>query len=205
MPPASVPLMWVAPSRAPLSLGDGGAWSTARDLLRRAQAMNDDALGVAALLQTPGTLDHGQPLDYAWGIGVRTHADHRTYRHGGGWTGLRVLLARIPDLSICLAVIAAADHTDRHVALADALLDELTREPPRARNLSSTSPPVAAHAGRRTRRHADPDAGREQLRPLPVGSWVQRGPWAGFRSTHRAACPSAGTELNSALHRFGSA
>jgi CubicO group peptidase (beta-lactamase class C family) len=129
MPPGSVPL--VPPRPAPLSLGDGGAWSTAHDLLRWAHAMNEDALGVTALLQTPGTLDDGQPLDYAWGVGVRIHAGHRTYRHGGGWPGLRVLLARIPDLGFGLAVIAPGDNTDRHVALADALLTELTATAPR--------------------------------------------------------------------------
>jgi len=56
---------------------------------------------------------------------------HRTYRHGGGWAGLRVLLARIPDLDAGLAVIAPADNTDRHIPLADALLDELTSTTPR--------------------------------------------------------------------------
>jgi len=42
-----------------------------------------------------------------------------------------VLLARIPDLDAGLAVIAPADNTDRHIPLADALVDELTSTTPR--------------------------------------------------------------------------
>jgi CubicO group peptidase (beta-lactamase class C family) len=124
-PPASLPLARTHP--APLSLGDGGAWSTARDLLRWNQAMNADVLGISELLQTPGRLDDGRPLDYAWGIGVRDHAGHVTYRHGGGWPGLRLFLARIPDLATGLVIIAPADDTERSVPLANALLNALTR------------------------------------------------------------------------------
>jgi CubicO group peptidase (beta-lactamase class C family) len=128
MPPASTPLAAAHP--APLSLGDGGAWSTATDLLRWSQAMNADALGISVLLQTPGRLDDGRPLDYRWGIGVRTHGGHPTYRHGGGRPGLRLLLARMPDLKISLVIIAPADDTERRVPLADAVLNVLTSPPP---------------------------------------------------------------------------
>ena len=61
---------------APLSIGDGGLWSTAADLLRWADGLNTDRLGVTDLVQTPGTLDDGTPLDYAWGMGVRTFGGH---------------------------------------------------------------------------------------------------------------------------------
>ncbi|MEV2238404.1 serine hydrolase domain-containing protein [Micromonospora sp. NPDC049891] len=128
MPPASTPL--ACPHPAPLSLGDGGVWSTANDLLRWGQAMNTDVLGISTSLHTPGRLDDGRPLDYAWGIGVRRHAGHPTYRHGGGWPGLRLLLARVPNLDIGLVIIAPTDDTERRVPLADALLTELTSPSP---------------------------------------------------------------------------
>ncbi|PZG01615.1 serine hydrolase domain-containing protein [Nonomuraea aridisoli] len=124
-PPGAAPL--VRPRPAPLSLGDGGVWSTAIDLLRWGQALNHDELGVSALMQTPGRLDDGTPLDYAWGIGVRSHAGHRVYRHGGGWPGLRALHARVPDLDLSMVLIAIADHTERRVDLLNGLLDEVTR------------------------------------------------------------------------------
>ncbi|MCA2226961.1 serine hydrolase domain-containing protein [Nonomuraea aurantiaca] len=123
-PPGAAPLARLHP--APLSLGDGGVWTTLRDLLRWGQALNADELGVSGLMQTPGRLDDGTPIDYAWGIGVRSHAGHRVYRHGGGWTGLRALHARVPDLDLSVALLAIDDHTERRVPLLDSLLDEVT-------------------------------------------------------------------------------
>ncbi|MFC4015403.1 serine hydrolase domain-containing protein [Nonomuraea purpurea] len=122
MPPGAAPLARLHP--APLSLGDGGVWTTLRDLLRWSQALNADELGISELMQTPGRLDDGRPIDYAWGIGVRSHAGHRVYRHGGGWTGLRALHARVPDLDLSVALLAIDDHTERRVPLLNSLLDE---------------------------------------------------------------------------------
>ncbi|SDL54757.1 CubicO group peptidase, beta-lactamase class C family [Nonomuraea maritima] len=121
-PPGATPL-----SPAPLSLGDGGVWTSLRDLLRWSEALNADELGVSALMQTPGRLDDGTPVDYAWGMGVRSLGPHRVYRHGGGWSGLRALQARVPALGLSVALIAIRDNTERRVALLDGLLDEATR------------------------------------------------------------------------------
>jgi CubicO group peptidase (beta-lactamase class C family) len=126
-PPGAAPLAAMHP--APLSLGDGGIWSTASDLLRWSQALNADELGISPLMETPGTLDDGQPVGYAWGMGIRSHAGHRVYRHGGGWPGLRALLARVPDLDVSLVILALADDTERRVDLAARLLDVLTAGP----------------------------------------------------------------------------
>ncbi|MEV0234150.1 serine hydrolase domain-containing protein [Nonomuraea sp. NPDC050786] len=123
-PPGAAPLARLRP--APLSLGDGGVWTTLSDLLRWSQALNADELGISELMQTPGRLDDGTPIDYAWGVGVRSHAGHRVYRHGGGWVGLRALHARVPDLDLSVALMAINDHTERRVPL-DSLLDEVTR------------------------------------------------------------------------------
>jgi hypothetical protein len=51
-PGAAAPLASAHP--APLSSGDGGAWSTPADLLRWAEALNTDRLGISGLVQTPG-------------------------------------------------------------------------------------------------------------------------------------------------------
>ncbi|MEQ4724495.1 serine hydrolase domain-containing protein [Nonomuraea sp. B19D2] len=91
-PPGAVPLDPHYP--APLSLGDGGVWSTATDLIRWNQALERDELGVSALLQTPGRLDDGTRLDYAWALGVREHAGRRIYRHGGRWARLSAARGR---------------------------------------------------------------------------------------------------------------
>jgi hypothetical protein len=59
-------------------------------------------------------------------MGVRSHAGYRVYRHGGGYPGLRALLARIPDLDQSLIIIAMADDSERRVDLAASMLDLVT-------------------------------------------------------------------------------
>jgi len=124
-PADAIPLAALHP--APLSLGDGGVWSTASDLLRWSQALNADELGISRLMQQPGCLDDGTPVGYAWGMGIRSHAGRRVYRHGGGWPGIRALLARVPDLDLSLVILALADNSERRVDLAASMLDLLIR------------------------------------------------------------------------------
>jgi hypothetical protein len=95
------------------SLGDGGVWSTAPELLRWNQALDRDELGVSALLQTPGHLDDGTQLDYAWPLDVREHAGQRIYRHGGRWARLSAQLVRLADLYSSFVIIALDDDEDR--------------------------------------------------------------------------------------------
>lgn len=118
------------PHPAPLSLGDGGLWSTAADLLLWAQGLNSNQLAVTKLMESPGTLDDGTPLDYAWGMGVRSYHGHRVFRHGGGWPSLRALLARVPDLNVSFVTLALADDTERRVDLAEGLLALVTTPDP---------------------------------------------------------------------------
>lgn len=122
-PPGAAPLDPAHP--APLSIGDGGLWSTAADLLRWADGLNTDRLGITDLVQTPGALDDGTPLDYAWGMGVRTRLGRRAYQHGGGWADVRTMLVRVPDEGLDLVVLALADRTERRTALISRLLEEL--------------------------------------------------------------------------------
>ncbi len=75
-------------------------------------------------------VDDGTPVGYAWGTGVRSHAGYRVYRHGGGWPGLRALLARVPDLNQSLVIMALTDDSERRVGLAASMLDVVTAPPP---------------------------------------------------------------------------
>lgn len=122
-PPGAVPLDASLP--LPLSLGDGGVWSTARDLMRWNQALERDELGVSALLHTPGQLDDGTRLDYGWGVAARSHAGHPIHRHGGSWAGLTAQLVRLPDRHASFVIVALDDDMDRTVRLADAVIEEL--------------------------------------------------------------------------------
>ncbi|GHJ44467.1 hypothetical protein Cs7R123_18090 [Catellatospora sp. TT07R-123] len=121
-PPGAVPL----PGRpAPLTLGDGGMWSTVADLLRWNRALAADRLGVAAVLHTPGRLADGTAVPYGMGVGLRTHRGRTLHSHGGAWPGLTAKLVRVPDSGRSLAVLARADGVDRMVALTDTLTDLL--------------------------------------------------------------------------------
>jgi CubicO group peptidase (beta-lactamase class C family) len=122
-PPGAAPLDPHFP--APLSLGDGGVWSTAADLIRWNQALERDELGVSALLQTPGRLDDGARLDYAWALDVREHAGRRIYRHGGRWAGLSAQLVRLADQGSSFVIIALDNDEDRTATLASAMIEEL--------------------------------------------------------------------------------
>ena len=90
--------------------------------MRWGAGLDVDALGISDLLQTPGWLDDGTAVDYAWGMGVRSVRGHVAYRHGGGWPGTRSMLVRVPAEDLTIVVLALADDTERRVALTDALL-----------------------------------------------------------------------------------
>ena len=70
--------------------------------------------------------DRGARCHRYWGMAVRSHGGYRVYRHGGGWPGLRALLARIPDLRQSLVIIALADDSERRTGLAASMLDLAT-------------------------------------------------------------------------------
>jgi CubicO group peptidase (beta-lactamase class C family) len=121
-PPGATPF----PARpAPLSVGDGGLWSTVGDLLRWNRTLHTDELGISALLHTTGSLDDGTPLEYGWGVAVREHNGYTIHSHGGAWPTLTSKLVRLPATGQSIAVIAAADGVERMVTLTDHLLDLL--------------------------------------------------------------------------------
>jgi len=123
-PPGAAPTYAHYP--APLSLGDGGFWSTAQDLMRWNEALERDELGVSALLHTPGHLDDGALLDYGWAVDVLTRAGCRVYQHGGAWAGLSSQLVRIPDQRASFVILALDSDKDRADCLADTMIEDLT-------------------------------------------------------------------------------
>ena len=123
-PPAAV-LPQPLRSPAPLSVGDGGLWTSVRDLLRWNDALRADTLGVADTLHTTGALDDGTPLDYAWGVRVYHVGSNRVESHGGSWDDATAKLVRLPDLGVSFAALAHDGSVERMNALSSALQDEL--------------------------------------------------------------------------------
>ena len=111
----------------PGTVGDGGLWTTANDLLCWLMAMNAEYLGRDAtrLIQRPGTLDDGAALTYAWGINVRPHTHGPMYTHGGNWPGWAAKTVRQPSTSIAVALLSTSDDvllvSDTTVRIAEAL------------------------------------------------------------------------------------
>jgi len=84
-------------SPVPLSLGDGGMWTTANDLARWIRAMNADTFGVRDLMMIPGALNDESALDYAWAVRVTDRGGVNVCSHGGGWPGSISRMAWIPE------------------------------------------------------------------------------------------------------------
>lgn len=124
-PEASLPPLSLMGPVLPLSVGDGGLWSTAGDFARWLWLMNRDAFGIADIVTAPGRLADGSPVDYGWGIGLRHRAGRPLYLHGGSWTGVTARAVRMPDPGIGIVAMAAADRGDDLTALVDRLLDEM--------------------------------------------------------------------------------
>jgi CubicO group peptidase (beta-lactamase class C family) len=98
----------------PGTVGDGGWWVSIQDLARWLDALNRGELGheVTAMMEQPGRLNDGTPLDYAWGVRVRPHRAGRLITHGGTWPGWLSKTVRIPEAGIAVAVLChGADET----------------------------------------------------------------------------------------------
>lgn len=112
----------------PRTIGDGGLWTTASDLLRWLHALNTARLGarVARRIQTAGQLDDGTPLTYGWGMTVSTRAGIRTYTHGGNWPGWCAKTVRQPDRGMAVALLSCCDDVAR---ISQTALDIADRTP----------------------------------------------------------------------------
>ena len=90
-------------------VGDGGLLTTVEDLYLWDQNFYDNKLGGGpALLNqllTPGTLNGGEKLNYAFGLVVGQYKELRNVWHGGSYLGFRTFISRFPEQKfsvICL-------------------------------------------------------------------------------------------------------
>lgn len=105
--------------------GSGGVHSTIGDLLRWDESFYTGALGgaeLATLVQTPGALNSGEKLTYAFGLTVDQYGGKRRVHHGGALGGYRAMLMRFPDehFSVALLCNIASANT---MALAERVTD----------------------------------------------------------------------------------
>jgi CubicO group peptidase (beta-lactamase class C family) len=118
------------------TVGSGGLYTTVEDLALWEENFYTGRAGGKALMeqvQTPGTLNDGTRLEYAFGLGVDVHRGLKRVWHNGGLDGYRSLLIRAPEKYVSVAVLCnAGDASDpdtlgarvAEVVLADALAPE---------------------------------------------------------------------------------
>jgi CubicO group peptidase (beta-lactamase class C family) len=148
--------------------GDGVLLSTLEDLFLWDQNFYRNKLGgggedLIREVLTPGALNNGHKLGYAYGLWVGEQKGLRRIGHAGGWAGYRSDFIQFPEQkfsSICLANLSSIEPWSLNDRVADLYL---------AKYFAETKPPVnaekAAVATAPAAAPADP--------PLPADRWAE--------------------------------
>jgi len=132
-------------------VGNAGVMTTVQDLSLWDQNFYENKLGggidFISRLLTPGTLNNGERLNYAYGLQLGDYKGLRTVKHDGGFAGFVTEMLRFPDQRftvICLAnVRGTIDSTALAYQVADIYLaSELKPQTPKARATPSTRQPT---------------------------------------------------------------
>ena len=91
-------------------VGDGSVFTTIDDLLLWDRNFYDNRLGrggpgLITTLTTPGTLNSGASLDYAFGLRVEDFHGLPMIAHGGAFVGYRAEMLRLPQQKLSIAVL----------------------------------------------------------------------------------------------------
>ena len=115
----------------PPRVGAGGLFTTVEDLTRWDRNFYDAKVGGEVLvrqLTTPGALANGRPLEYGFGLEVRTYRGHPVVEHGGDFVGYHAYMARFSQQH--LSVILLCNGSDiNQVPLAHAVADIYLQSP----------------------------------------------------------------------------
>jgi CubicO group peptidase (beta-lactamase class C family) len=117
-------------------VGDGGVFTTVEDLFLWDQAFYSYKLGkeLIELIQTPGVLNNGEKLDYAFGLGITEYKGLKRVSHGGGFVGFRAQMVRFPEQKFtvaCLANLGSINPSRLCGQVADIYLADTLKEPPK--------------------------------------------------------------------------
>lgn len=111
--------------------GSGGVHSSIPDLLRWDESFYTGALGgstLTTMVQTPGTLNNGDKLTYAFGLTVDSYGGRRRVQHGGALGGYRAMLMRFPDEHFSVALLCNIA-TANTMLLAERVTDAYLNKP----------------------------------------------------------------------------
>lgn len=122
--------------------GSGGVHSSIPDLLRWDESFYTGALGgqtLTTLVQTPGTLNNGDRLTYAFGLTIDTYGGRRRVQHGGALGGYRAMIMRFPDEHFSVALLCNIA-TANTMALAERVSDAYLPKPATAAAADGNAP-----------------------------------------------------------------
>ncbi len=88
--------------------GSGSLYTTVRDLALWDESFYTGKLGgkdLVTLAETPGTLEDGTKLTYAFGLSVDTYQGLRRVEHGGALVGYRAQITRFPEKHFSVTVL----------------------------------------------------------------------------------------------------
>ncbi len=116
--------------------GDGAILSSVEDLFLWEQNFHDNKLGGGGneLIQeilTPGRLNNGEKLNYAYGLFIDQYTGLKTIQHAGGWAGYCSDMSLFPEQNfsvICLANLNSIEPWMLTAQVAEIYLADLLKE-----------------------------------------------------------------------------
>jgi CubicO group peptidase (beta-lactamase class C family) len=163
-------------------VGDGGLLTCVADLALWDQNFYENRLGEGgpALIEemlTPGRLNNGETLDYAFGLILGRYRGVPTVSHSGSWAGYRSELIRFPEQHtsvICLSNLSSFNPTGLAKQVADLYLEDAF---PEARGGSRGDlVPVEADLEAKTGDFLDPESGMILKLSLEDGKLIVQHP-----------------------------
>jgi CubicO group peptidase (beta-lactamase class C family) len=126
-------------------VGDGGLLTSVEDLFLWDQNFYHNKLGkqgqkLIEQILTPGTLNDGKKLDYAFALGIGEYKGLKMISHGGSWAGYRSQLLRFPGQQfsvICLSNLAGFNPTGMAKKVVDIYLADHFTETPKDKPTSA--------------------------------------------------------------------
>lgn len=117
-------------------IGDGGIFTTVDDLFLWDQNFYENKLGklsqdLIKRMLTPGRLNNGEKLDYAFGLMVNDYRGLKMVSHGGSFVGYRAEMIRFPEQRfsvICLANLSSINPSKLAREVADIYLGDQFRK-----------------------------------------------------------------------------
>ncbi len=133
--------------------GNGGLLTTVGDLLRWTEAIAEHRIGspdVSGVMQTPGKLTTGAPIQYGGGLFITSFRGVREISHSGATAGYRAFLAQYPDSRYQVAVLCNNGEANSIVLAHDAMAPLVGFAPPPSPTTPTTrkTPPVVSPSRR---------------------------------------------------------